>query len=451
MVELVAARCRRGALARSLGLVHRHPVAIPLVLSLIFGAIYAAMLPPWDLIDEEQHVHYIQYFAERRELPTMGDTYLSPEIVASLVETNRWQRLRLAPPPNDDPRDWGLEGLSYEAYQPPLFYVTMSVPYALLPDQMLVKLYGLRVLVVLLGTLSVLGSYVLVRGVWPDHQILAVAVATTLTLIPERAMAVSRVNNDVLVELLSVLALLLLAQCVGPGFDLKRGMAVGAVVGLALLAKLSAAPLIAATAVVWVAGYGTERFRSWLIRGAAIAATAALVSGWFFYRNIAAYGEPTGIASFVKVARFAPEASFPAMLGEIARGFWGLWWWNRPLYAFGVVAALAFVVALFGVGLCYARGRLSRQQGMMLAAMAALVLFAAAGVWQGASSGWVPFVQGRFMLPAYAPIVILFWLGMFRLAPVWMHTRMLGAAIAPLALLNAYVLFYLLPSHYPLP
>jgi hypothetical protein len=65
-------------------------LAAILVLAIVRGGMYASFLPPWGLIDEEQHVHYIQYLAQERALPVVGQTYLSPEIVDSLFATQRW-------------------------------------------------------------------------------------------------------------------------------------------------------------------------------------------------------------------------------------------------------------------------------------------------------------------------------------------------------------------------
>src|SRR5688572_7592509 len=98
-------------------------VALPLLMLVAFfhGALYAAFLPPWGLIDEAQHLHYIQYIAEAQRLPVAGDLYLSEEIVDSLFATRRWETFHWTPPPAPDPQVMGLEGFSYEAYQPPLF------------------------------------------------------------------------------------------------------------------------------------------------------------------------------------------------------------------------------------------------------------------------------------------------------------------------------------------
>lgn len=426
----------------------RYALIVPLLFSLAIGAAYAASLPSWDLVDEEQHVHYVQYLVEQHELPVVGTLALSPEIIASLFATDRWGRLGFPRPLSDDPVDMGLEGLSYEAYQPPLFYMALAAPYALLPQAMLDKLYGLRALVVLMAAASVLGSYLLARALWPDEKLLAFGVATLLPLIPERAMAVSRVNNDVLAELAAVGVLVLLARCTRGGLDIRRGLILGLALGLALLTKLNAVALIPAVLVVWGAMYGTIRLWRWLACGGAIALGALAVSGWFFYRNAALYGDWTGIAGFLRIVRFTPRSSPPEVLAALARGFWGMWW-DPLIFAFALLGALAFCVAVVGTGRAWSRGLMGREEKIIVLALGAMLTSAVVGVWQGAAGGWVPTLQGRFILPAYAPIVMLTLAGVFRLMPAKTHRKALGSAFVAVAVLNAYVLLYLLPYRYP--
>ena len=49
---------------RAIVLSTRTALAYLLLLAFLHGALYALFLPPWGLIDEAQHLHYIQYIAE---------------------------------------------------------------------------------------------------------------------------------------------------------------------------------------------------------------------------------------------------------------------------------------------------------------------------------------------------------------------------------------------------
>ena len=112
-------------------------LAILLGLAWLHGSLYAGLMPPWGLIDEAQHLHYIQHLAEGRGQPVVGETYLSPEILASQFATKRWEVFHWTTPTTADPVELGLEAHSYEAYQPPLFYWLMTPLYWALPGDIL--------------------------------------------------------------------------------------------------------------------------------------------------------------------------------------------------------------------------------------------------------------------------------------------------------------------------
>ena len=106
---------------RSITLSARAALALLLLLAFLHGALYALFLPPWGLIDEAQHLHYIQYIAEQQSLPVAGELYLSDEIVASLFATQRWQtftgRRHLRP----TRKRWGWRGTAMRPISRPFF------------------------------------------------------------------------------------------------------------------------------------------------------------------------------------------------------------------------------------------------------------------------------------------------------------------------------------------
>src|SRR6185312_12740278 len=61
---------------------------------------------------------------------------------------------------------------------------------------------------------------------------------------------------------------------------------------------------------------------------AALAIPAVILSGWWFVRNWALYGDPLGLATFVQVAGGRPQAlTLAGLLAEapsIWAGFWGV-------------------------------------------------------------------------------------------------------------------------------
>src|SRR3954452_8662822 len=85
----------------------------------VLAAITVARYPVWTLVDEAQHFDYIQAIADEGLLPVIPDL-VSPQVEA--IDENVYP----APPRKDRARR-GLAGRSYEAQQPPLYYV-LSVP-----------------------------------------------------------------------------------------------------------------------------------------------------------------------------------------------------------------------------------------------------------------------------------------------------------------------------------
>src|SRR3954454_24782554 len=85
----------------------------------VLAAITVARYPVWTLVDEAQHFDYIQAIADDGHLPVITDL-VSPEVEA--IDENVYPA-----PPKRDRAKRGLAGRSYEAQQPPLYYV-LAVP-----------------------------------------------------------------------------------------------------------------------------------------------------------------------------------------------------------------------------------------------------------------------------------------------------------------------------------
>ncbi len=86
----------------------------------VFGSITAVRNPRWSPIDEAAHFSYIEQIAQHGSLPVLGRTYVSDPVLA--IAQGRYPG-----PPAVSARHDGLSGLSYEAFQPPLYYA-LAVP-----------------------------------------------------------------------------------------------------------------------------------------------------------------------------------------------------------------------------------------------------------------------------------------------------------------------------------
>lgn len=420
-------------------------------LALVRGGLYASLLPPWGLIDEEQHLHYVQYLVEERAIPIVGQVYLSPQIVESIVATRRWEIVLGQPvqlPP--DPAQWGLEGHSYQAYHPPLYYLMLAPAYALLPDDILIKLAGLRWATVMLSVGAVWLTYRAAREAFPEEPWLALGAALLLVCLPERTAAVSRVNNDALLEAAGAAWLWAVAWVLRRGLTTRASQGLGVLLGLGILTKLS----FVAVAIVLPGLWWRHRREGRLVGHIAWTAglAAALVLPWLA-RNAGLYGDPTGYAAFRQLYALPQPGLSPMAIAHglvtMWRTAWLVWWrgaqvGSRPLLeALYALWAVIFAAGQWGLARRWRRERASR--GPLAAALAIIGAVAVLALISYFSAQ-VPGLQGRFLLAAMAAIALLLCAGFWR-APAG---RWLWAAAVVLWLIaDGLALFVnLLPMHY---
>jgi len=434
----------------------RHKVLILiLALYLVRGAIYASVLPPWDLVDEEQHFHYIQHIAEERKLPVLGETYISPEVVSSLFATKRWMVHHWPSPDSEDPRQMGLEGFSYEAYQPPLFYLIGAALYSLFPNDILSQLYCLRFAAVAMGAITILLTYATAAEVFPSNKFLVYGAPLIVALIPERTAAVSRVNNDVLLEVVASAAFFVLVRYVKGA--MRSSLWLGFLLGLGMLTKatmLLLTPIIPlAIALKWQEGKLDSKTA--LKHFMLIIGLALTMSGWFFWRNICLYGELTGTRSFIELAGFKPIPFNPALLFDLYKNFWVVWWEGASvrrsiiLDAFYILFGIISCLAGYGGVKYLIKGRLSNWRGQILLISYLSIILSALGTFYMSLMGLVPVIQGRFMIPSIVPIALSFIWGLATAVPPRFHKALLIPIVLALFLIDAlYVFSHLLPYFY---
>lgn len=438
--------CRRGAL----------PVL--LLVALLHGLQYAALMPPWGLIDEAQHVDYIAHVAQRQELPIAGKTTLSPEIVNSLFATRHWQIFHWSTPASDAIADLGVVGYSYEAYHPPLYYLLLAPVYLSVPGSILDRLFVLRGATVLLSLATVWLFYRLSRLLSSSTHFTILATLIFIML-PERTIYVSRVNNDALVELLGCAVCLVAAEAILHSMTRLRAFGLGLLLALGIWTKLSMTfwllPLTLMALWWW---QRPDRWR-WLLPPA-IGMAAFIVLA---IRNLLLYGDVIGYSAFHNIYRIsAPPVQAAAIVSvilDLFRHFWFIWWKGSQtsssvftLVVYLLLAALtggSIVLGVRGLVQMQPMGYIGWRSNRRLAL---LTLLATAGaVYLSATmysyfQGVVPVVQGRFLAPAIVVYVLLFAYGW------WQHR-----AGAKVLLLTAFLLFVvdlallwgnLLPYHY---
>src|SRR5581483_4434870 len=169
------------------------------------------------------------------------------------------------------------------------------------------------------------------------------------------------------------------------GPDWPLALCLGAICGAAALAKLSGLALLPLAALAFAGGLRRAGDRR---RGAAQAlaalALSGAIAGWWYVRNLALYGDPTGLNRFLDVVGRRDEVPALARLASEWEGFWLSVWavfggfdiLAEP-WVYRVYSALALAGAL-GLGILAARGIRRRLRGGGKSG----------GAWKTAGGGW---------------------------------------------------------------
>jgi hypothetical protein len=399
-----------------------------LLLALVRGEMYASYLPPWGLIDEEQHVHYIQHLVEQRSFPIVGQTYLSSEIIESAFDTHRWETFHWPTPTSHIPQEMGLEGHSYEGYQPPVFYMLLVPLYVVLPDNLLVKLYCLRWAVVGLSLLTVWMISRIVTELFPQYPALPYFVSLLLIFLPERTASVSRVNNDVLLEVIATAFVWVSTRTILSGLSIRRSQLLGLILGFGVLTKTSMIVLL--VLLLFIFWINRKVVNYWLCAMWTGGIALVLIIP-FVARNLWLYGGVTGFSGFRVLSRDLIALSSPALtlqniflaVRDLFCHFWVVWWkgarviTNPVLNGTYIVLAILSGYSFFGiVHNIWGQHRCKLKNGKVRATLVMYLLAAgscAIAVLIGYFSGIFFVIQGRFFLPVVVPILVLYSWGMW--------------------------------------
>ena len=195
----------------------------------------------------------------------------------------------------------------------------------------------LRFLSVLMGTGTVLITYLIALEIFPQRQYLALGAAAINAFIPQFLFISGIVNNDNLVTLLCSLALLMMLRIFNIQYPISnhnwlldiRYWVLGLVIGLATLTKVNALGLLPLAALVIAINSCRQRsVKVFISSTTLLLATVSLVSGWRFVRNWQLYGDPTALQMFLNtLAPRHPQPTLRQLMaewGDYSHSFWGL-------------------------------------------------------------------------------------------------------------------------------
>ena len=310
----------------------------------------------------------------------------------------------------------------------------------------------LRLFSVALGAATVALAYPVARLAAPDHPHVARLAMALTAFNPMFVFISGAVNNDNLNIALTTAALLLILLILRDGLRARWALLLSAALALASISKVSGLTFYPLAALVILAaatrrhrgGSQTRPYPATLITAlAALGAAWLVIAGWWYWRNVALYGEPLGLQTMIAIA--GPRDPMPSYLDLLAEfegfriSYWALFGWfnilvNKLFYLFTDALTLA---ALAGLGWWSIRQARARNWDRLLPI---LLLALQAGVVAFGVMNWTrqtPGSQGRLMFPAIAGISTLLALGLTG-PPGARGRRVVAlAAVAPLLFVAA--------------
>lgn len=401
-----------------------------LILPVLLAIEVSFLNPLFESPDELQHYQFVRYLVDERELPIQQPEeplsqhhqpplyYLLGSILTAGIADEG-----TIPPRNPHWTSYPMEKVHRDNKAQFLSTAEMAFPY----NGTALVTHVLRLWSVLLLAGTVVLFWQLGKRLWPDQiqkQLLFLAIAA---LSPMLIYIGGSVNNDNLVIFLSVLLLLLTVQAMQNGFRWPISLLIGLVWGLALLSKLSAVMLV----VPWGVGllWTSWRNKDWTLlfsRALAISATAIVLSGWWYARNMYLYGEPTGLEQMLDIwgERLPDNFGRSEVTGALVYSwttFWGRFGYGQVILP-PVIYWLYSALALVGmVGLVWKVRNLFRQDRWRAVPGVWLVMVATSLVY---FAGLLYYVyrsptgaNGRYIFPAIPAIAALIVAGISAFRP----------------------------------
>lgn len=449
-------------MAHKIKLSLRYTIVIPIILLGVFhGLIYALVMPPWGLLDESQHFHYIQFIAEEHHLPVMWQDQLSKEVIDSFFETKRYITLGGEQMPDRDKVivPGRLDSESYEAYQPPLYYLFLSIFYSWGPDDVLSKLFIFRFIGVLFSGVTLVVVWSSTRLLFPKYVWIAISATIFVALLPERAVSISRINNDVFLEVFCAISFYLLASVAKGGITWHKTLLVANILALAVLTKLSALIIVVIMIASWL-WFGRRDFEQWRENFKHVFVMSIIISIptiALFARNLMLYHDLTGMNAFLaqvggNLVQGALSQRLVIGVLDLFRNSWVILWNGIQVVTKPSATMLLVLLAIPLVGITIALisawFRRDELLSPIIGISAITLMVMAISVLLGYIKGFLPTVQGRFLLPALVPSAWLIGLGL------WFTGKQLRGILAIVffsteVILGMSVLFFhSLPNYY---
>ena len=219
-------------------------LGVILFVYLVVGGLYASRVPAWQSPDEPAHYNYVRQLANGR-FPIMEATDYDEAYRREVVSS------KFAP-------QYDVSIITYEDWQPPLYYLILSPVFSLTNGSLL----ALRLASLFIGAGVIILAYAIAIQLYPEQSWIGLTTAVFVAFLPQHLSILASVNNDSLTELLIAGVLLIMLQWLGSSpadwrlFNERKYMlAIGFLIGLGLVTKLSAYLLVPLAGMVLLGRY----------------------------------------------------------------------------------------------------------------------------------------------------------------------------------------------------
>ena len=425
---------------------------------LALATLYAVFTPKWQAPDEPAHFNYIRTIAEtgRLHILQQGD-----------YDHDYLEKIKAAKFPPTMP----IDAIRYESYQPPLYYLA-AVPVYLVARAggIDAQVLALRLFSVALGVIVLLLAFAIVREIFPDDSLLALATVGAIATVPMHIAISASISNDTAAELVLALILLLAIKRVNNAVTDSRFVVLGGILfGATLLTKTTT--YIPDALLLIVAEVVHQRNTQYAIRGAwgvvrvpstllMLFPLAVLLASPMFIRGMLTYGitDPLGIArhdaivvgqptTVEMIAKHGLKNILFDLFVVTFKSFWAQFGWMGVLVNDRIYVALFLLtsIALFGLAL-YALRVLRRRELLTAAQWTCIGLLAMMTI--AAMADYILYnckflqLQGRYLFPALIPIALFGVLGLREIVAREYHRIVFALLYVALVALDAVCLFW---------
>lgn len=418
------------------------PLAVLLAVFCVLAFFYSSIIPIFEGPDEDAHFRYAKYIAEHRAFPVQlfepgggaaGHQGWQPPLYYSLAA------FVIAPMDTSDHEQQLWRNYAATFLGDPaccgrnVYYHPDSQNFPWTRTTLAVHLA--RLLSIFFGAITVAATYALAKtilnrarefriwilrlGSGLDLEFgIPLAAAAVVAFNPSFLFASALVSNDAPLAAFSALVLLVWVRLLNGQLapTLKSVALLGVLIGLALLVKTTALGLIPfAMLVLAIVAWRKRDWNLAIVGNAVMLLVIALLSGWWFARNLVLYGDPLAYRLMITSATFprAGPLTLPELFQISLPWLWQTFWGGPTPGDFAPallgVLAIASLLALFGLGVFLIQNSKFKNRNSILILGAWLVFILVAQIQFIRTTTGAD--QGRYLFPAIPAIALFFVLG----------------------------------------